>query len=90
MEPLHHVIAAAGQGWLVTVVWWIATPIVVAGLVGAALSLRRRRLSEGQRIVVATVGGANLLQAGGLLAAGLAWPIAVLGAIVGLLCVSTR
>ncbi|MBT8494375.1 MAG: hypothetical protein KJO07_15070 [Deltaproteobacteria bacterium] len=83
-------LASASTSWLSTIVLWIAAPVVIAGVFAAILTVRRRRLSEGQRIVVATVGGVNLLQAGALLVAGLSWPVAVVGAIAGLVCVQAR
>jgi len=85
MEPISSLFIGAGAAWLGTLVLWLGTPILVAGLVAALFS--RRRLSEGQRIIVATVGGANLLQAGALLVAGWSWPMALAGLAVGAACV---
>ena len=90
MDSSALLAASASASWLSTIVLWIAAPVVIAGVVSAALAIRKRRLTESQRIVVATVGGVNLLQSGALLVAGLSLPVAVLGVAAGLVCVQVR
>ena len=90
MDSLAMTLASGGASWLTTIVLWIAAPVVLAGVVAAVMAVRKPKLTEGQCIVVATVGGVNLLQAGALMVAGLSWPMALLGVAAGLVCVQAR